>query len=290
MVCQAGGCGKEFLAPVRAQGGGRHSKFCSPACRSRDWARNNPEKRAVTLDRYESQAETVIAKATRNRKAKLNKYGVDQNWFDAQLSRQRGACLGCGAHITEETARIDHDHATGKVRGLLCDSCNWALGHAKDSPHILRRLMAYLHRDIDKRLIYVGGALKNNNICAVADRLRSAGYDAMDEWITPGPDADSFLHAYSRGRGLSYTETIRGRAVENILLFDRSFIDMSDAFVMVLPCGKSAHLELGYAAGRGIPTFILMEEEPDRFDVMPAMAGTVVRTVDELVDAIRNTI
>ena len=39
---------------------------------------------------------------------------------------------------------VDHDHETGKVRGLLCNGCNIAIGYAKDSPETLRRMAAYI--------------------------------------------------------------------------------------------------------------------------------------------------
>lgn len=209
-------------------------------------------------------------------------------WFNSQLARQRRSCAGCGKGISESTARIDHCHTTGKVRGLLCDSCNWALGHAKDDPAVLRRLMAYLHRDVAETLVYLGGALKNPRIPQIGVELRTYGFDVMDEWITPGPDADSFLQEYEKQRGRGYAETLAGRAVENIVLFDKSFIDQSDAFVLVTPAGKSAYMELGYAAGAGIATFILLDDgEPERMDVMPAMAGRVVRSVEELAAEIR---
>lgn len=284
MICQASDCRKEFPAPVRAQGGGRPSKYCSATCRSRDWARNNGDKVAQAADRYDAKVESKEQKKRRTRKASLARYGVTQEWFEEQLARQRNTCLGCGAHITEETARIDHNHTTGGVRGLLCDPCNWALGHVKDSPETLRRLMAYLRRDISKPMVYIGGALKSTTVTAVAATLRGLGYDAMDEWITPGPEADRFLHEYEMQRGRGYAESVmHSRAVENTVLFDKSFIDMADAFVMVQPCGKSAHLELGYAAGQGIPTFILLDGDPERFDVMPALAGKVVDTLAALV-------
>ena len=52
---------------------------------------------------------------------------------------------------------------------------------------------------------------------------------------------------------------------------------------MVLPCGKSAHLELGYAVGKGKRTVIFMPEEPERWDVMYNFADQIVYGDKELV-------
>lgn len=285
MRCQASDCGKEFEAPVRKQGGGRHSKWCSHTCRSREWARGNKDKRAESLLRYDSKESSKEHKRARTRSATLRKYGVTEDWYQNQLLRQRQKCAGCGSTIDRDSGRIDHCHVTGKVRGLLCNNCNWALGHTKDDPKILRRLMSYLHKDINTPLVYLGGALKNDRIPDIGNELRSYGFDIMDEWITPGPEADSFLQVYEKKRGRSYSQTLQGRAVENVVLFDKSFIDQSDAFVLVTPAGKSAYMELGYAAGSGIPTFILLDNgDPERMDVMPAMVGKVVHGVKQLAE------
>lgn len=55
-------------------------------------------------------------------------------------------CWICGA--TEETRRmcIDHDHATGLVRGLLCANCNLAIGNFKENPRLMRRGALYIER------------------------------------------------------------------------------------------------------------------------------------------------
>jgi hypothetical protein len=55
---------------------------------------------------------------------------------------------------------------------------------------------------------------------------------------------------------------------------------------MVMPCGKSAHLELGYAAGTGKRTIVYMPEEPERYDVMLAFADDIVYGDDELVKSL----
>lgn len=83
-------------------------------------------------------------------KAKNNalkkKYGVGQVWYDAQIIKQNFSCCCCGTHQSELTKAlaVDHCHTSGAVRGLLCHGCNVALGFAKDSPELLRRLALYL--------------------------------------------------------------------------------------------------------------------------------------------------
>ena len=51
-----------------------------------------------------------------------------------------------------------------------------------------------------QKKIYIIGALKNDNIPKIAQKLRPK-YDVFDQWITPGPEADQFLFQYSKQRG-----------------------------------------------------------------------------------------
>lgn len=65
--------------------------------------------------------------------------------FDALLSSQ-GGCAICGSDSPRSKLdwAVDHDHGTGKVRGILCHSCNRLLGAAGDSEQVLGRAIAYL--------------------------------------------------------------------------------------------------------------------------------------------------
>ena len=222
------------------------------------------------------------------RKVVLARYGWAEADFQRQLVRQLYRCCGCLEPLTEETARIDHDHTTGAVRGLLCNHCNWGLGHLKDNQEVLRRLMSYLQRDIALPLIYLAGSLRNPRIRPVGNALRAEGFDVMDEWHTPGERADDSWQEYERERGRSFKDALAGRGATNIFLFDKSYIDLCDALVVVMPAGKSAMLELGYASGMGKRVYILLDgNEPERFEVMPNFATSVFSTVDELVAEMR---
>jgi len=55
---------------------------------------------------------------------------------------QEGRCAICRRELAE--ARIDHDHITGSVRGLLCQNCNAGIGMLQDDPDILRAAVVYL--------------------------------------------------------------------------------------------------------------------------------------------------
>lgn len=84
---------------------------------------------------------------------KLAAYGLTAADYESMLAEQGGVCACCGQ---PETARhrsgtlfqlaVDHDHDTGRVRGLLCAVCNRALGLLGDSADRVRALVGYLER------------------------------------------------------------------------------------------------------------------------------------------------
>jgi Recombination endonuclease VII len=69
------------------------------------------------------------------------RYGIGQVEVDAMLEAQGGLCAVCRKADPEH---VDHDHQTGKVRGMLCFNCNQALGNVRDSVPVLRALITYL--------------------------------------------------------------------------------------------------------------------------------------------------
>jgi hypothetical protein len=110
---------------------GSHNQYCRVCYRAyaADWAKKNPEK--------------VRAK---NRRRDLKRtYGITPEVWDAMLDRQGGTCAICETPPGRGRAfHVDHDHATGRVRALLCGRCNVALGMAGEDPARLRAMAEYL--------------------------------------------------------------------------------------------------------------------------------------------------
>lgn len=69
-------------------------------------------------------------------------YGLDEERLEAMAEAQGHRCAGCKSRL--KGLVVDHCHVHGHVRGLLCNSCNLTLGHAKDNVDTLRRLADYL--------------------------------------------------------------------------------------------------------------------------------------------------
>jgi hypothetical protein len=69
------------------------------------------------------------------------------------VAEQGDKCAICGRAEPNGRGRwhIDHDHKTGKVRGLLCNNCNVLLGHAHEDPAILWAAIDYLANDASNR-------------------------------------------------------------------------------------------------------------------------------------------
>lgn len=83
-----------------------------------------------------------------NRRRRMkSKYGLDWDDYQNMLLTQSGLCKICKSPQNNSRAsvlHIDHDHETGKIRGLLCHKCNSALGYANDSIKILKEMIKYL--------------------------------------------------------------------------------------------------------------------------------------------------
>lgn len=88
-----------------------------------------------------------------------HRYGISPEQFDEMLRRQRGRCCLCGAeHKAGKALVVDHDHITGRVRGLLCRLCNTAVGNADEitvNPLTKRRMTASGPEWLERAAAYV---------------------------------------------------------------------------------------------------------------------------------------
>lgn len=150
---------KERLLTLQRARNAEHYRNNKPAlkAKSQRWREQNPERYKALTKRYaEANREKVKASSKAwyaankdqarltARARKLRGYGLTQEQFGAMLESQLGACLICLAQMRAPV--IDHDHATGAVRGLLCRKCNSALGLFLDSAQVLTRAARYLTR------------------------------------------------------------------------------------------------------------------------------------------------
>jgi hypothetical protein len=134
--------------------------------------------------------------------------------------------------------------------------------------------------------LYLIGSLRNPSIPTIGNDLRAAGHEVFDDWHAAGPEADDYWKDYEQARGRTFEEALNGEAARHVFSFDLYHLNDADAAVLVLPAGKSGHLELGYIIGQDKPGFILLPPDSDRWDVMYQF-GTVVSSVDALKEALQ---
>lgn len=108
------------------------ARFCGDAC-STTWHNRNktPERR---------RAERL-----------WSKYKITSDEYDERLRIQKGLCAICrrdDPNTPHGFWHVDHDHATGLVRGLLCGRCNTGIGQFQDSPTVLERAARYLRKPV----------------------------------------------------------------------------------------------------------------------------------------------
>lgn len=124
------GCSVEHWLARRLAG----EKWCF-ACRQ--WKhRTNFTRDASRKGGLTSQCRPCMSVAT-----KASIYGVRRADISALQERHKGKCAVCKR---ERRVVVDHDHATGVLRGMLCDRCNQGLGFFADDPSLLRSAANYL--------------------------------------------------------------------------------------------------------------------------------------------------
>jgi hypothetical protein len=98
-----------------------------------EYRRTHPQRTAEAYRKYRLKAE----------------YGLTPEDYNIMLERQGSLCALCGAtplSVHHRKLVVDHDHVTGRVRGLLCHNCNLVLGHLGDDVNLMKRAIAYLQR------------------------------------------------------------------------------------------------------------------------------------------------
>lgn len=107
-------------------------------------------KNAQAKKRYYDNREYVLARQKRYRRDqstwRMSQYGLTDEEFYDMVLQQRGMCLFGHPPSWNTKLVIDHCHKTKKVRGVLCNSCNVAIGLMKDDPVRLRLAAEYLER------------------------------------------------------------------------------------------------------------------------------------------------
>ena len=114
----------------------------SPAVRSRNHYLRHTERRKEQARKYRLLHPEAVRKWVR-RGARKRRMGITEDYVTEQLKNQKYQCGICASPVTE-ASHVDHNHLTGKPRGILCKPCNLALGGFGDSVDRLTEAALYL--------------------------------------------------------------------------------------------------------------------------------------------------
>lgn len=135
-VSEFGKCGK------------RYHSYCLPCSREMSRITHEIDKKSGRSKARHREYYVSVKKWAKLRK----KYGVERDVYEAMHESQDGLCAICREPETDQymgttlLLAVDHDHATGRVRGLLCRACNLAIGKFKENPEIVEAALNYLRR------------------------------------------------------------------------------------------------------------------------------------------------
>ncbi|MCH4563350.1 endonuclease VII domain-containing protein [Halomonas sp. EGI 63088] len=121
------------------------------------WRAKNPDKVKARNDYYNrkrtKEEHSQYMREWRKRQPDLAKntdlkkrFGITLGQYQEKLEAQGGVCAACGSKPGKRSLAVDHDHSTGMIRDLLCDSCNTSLGLLVESKARLLALIEYLDK------------------------------------------------------------------------------------------------------------------------------------------------
>lgn len=183
---------------------------------------------------------------------------------------------------------VQVDHTSYKCSCGWCPIAKTQWGaSAEINGHIVEVHNNFVTQDTKCKIIYLIGALANDQIPEIANDLEDQGFEVFADWHSPGPEADKFWKEFEERRGRSYEEALNGYHAWHVYKFDKYHLDRCHTAILVLPAGRSGHLELGYVIGQGKPGYILLDAEQKRFDVMYRFAKLVTQDMDDIVKDLR---
>lgn len=204
-------------------------------------------------------------------------------------------------HWPCKAPRCGHEWDGGRE---TCDWCGFPVNHWKTSPHTFETTRmtgpawnthvedryAYTKKGRDMNTsIYVASSWRNERQQEIVKALSDAGFIVYD-FKHPAPDNEGFHWSDIDPHWQTWTpeqfiEYLDHPIAENGFQTDWQAMIHSDACVLVMPCGRSAHLEAGYFKGAGKRLVILLSDgEPE---LMYAMAYAVCTTIEGVIEALR---
>lgn len=122
-----------------------NAPHCYECCREiSEEGRNKEENRILRIEYYQNRKNYA-----KNQKL-LRQYGITLEKYRNMLDFQKGKCIICGKTPAENKKElaVDHDHKTGKIRGLLCNNCNVAVGFLQDNHELALKIHSYLKDEV----------------------------------------------------------------------------------------------------------------------------------------------
>lgn len=134
-------CKKEKSITEFRSRGGKYKHLLKSHCNKclkehhKEWCKKNPER----VNQYRASEDSLHRRCVRR--------NIDVKTLFETFEKQSYKCKICSVSVTLENSAIDHNHNTGELRGVLCKTCNRALGLFKDNPEILEKATVYLRTE-----------------------------------------------------------------------------------------------------------------------------------------------
>lgn len=139
MIRRCEKCGDEFVAKFK------DSKHKCHIGKRIDAAKYRAERKAKKEKKEPKKVIPTSEKEKNRDKRYIAIYGITLEQYNKMLIEQGGLCAICGNR--DDKLVIDHNHSTGRVRGLLCGNCNTGLGMFQDNTELFKSAYTYLKAD-----------------------------------------------------------------------------------------------------------------------------------------------